>query len=85
MRNEHPLLSCIIAHPLHPFDRTTHLKFLSVVLLFGIFSSVITIHDVCTVIYRRHPPDSTATHQRTAKMALLLLLAGSACRRLLAF
>ena len=30
VRNEHPLLSCFISHPLHPFDRLAHIKFLSV-------------------------------------------------------
>ncbi len=47
LRNEHPLLSCMISHPLHPFEKTAHAQFLAVIILFGVFTSVITLHNVC--------------------------------------
>jgi hypothetical protein len=47
LRNEHPLLSCMISHPLHPFEKGAHAQFLAVIVLFGIFTSVITLHNVC--------------------------------------
>lgn len=47
VRNEHPLLSCLISHPLHPFEKTAHAQFLAVIVLFGVFTSVITLHNVC--------------------------------------
>lgn len=47
LRNEHPLLSCLISHPLHPFPRHAHAKFLAVIVLFGVFTSVMTLHNVC--------------------------------------
>jgi hypothetical protein len=43
LRNEHPVLACFLAHPLHPFTRHAHARFLVVVVLFGIFSSVVTL------------------------------------------
>ena len=47
LRNEHPLLSCVISHPLHPFEKGAHAKFLAVIVLFGVFTSVMTLHNVC--------------------------------------
>eukprot|EP01043_Picozoa_sp_COSAG02_P040033 COSAG02_NODE_3207_length_7169_cov_2.626874_1_plen_392_part_00 len=47
LRNEHPLLSCVVSHPLHPFGKEAHAQFLGVIVLFGIFTSVITLHNVC--------------------------------------
>ena len=43
LRNEHPLLSCVISHPLHPFSKTAHAQFLAVIILFGVFLSLIHI------------------------------------------
>ena len=43
LRNQHPYLSCFMAPPFHPFERGSRIRFFTVVLIFSIFSSVLTL------------------------------------------
>ena len=43
LRNQHPILGCFAAHPLHPFRRKYRLQLLSIAVLFAVFTSVVTL------------------------------------------
>ena len=74
LRNEHPLLSCLISHPLHPFEKGAHAKFLAVIMLFGVFTSVMTLHNVCKTQPQgqdcERKLDNTAYQEEIIKWAL---------------
>jgi hypothetical protein len=63
LRNQHPVLGCFAAHPLHPFRRGARWQLLFVAVLFAVFTSVITLRHCAAqhvISYRNHTPIHTA-------------------------
>ena len=83
VRNEHPLLSCLISHPLHPFGKTAHAQFLAVIVLFGVFTSVITLHDVCKTQPEGQPCERKLDNRMYQEMLIKWALVSAALQMLM--
>ena len=69
LRNQHPILGCFAAHPLHPFRRSARLRLLSVAVLFAVLTSVVTLLECAAATVAQHdgagdsPGDGTETFE----------------------